>query len=899
MTHHTEQTSDGFHLWLTTEMYVPLDRDGYVSNDVPCLEGSMGYVIQTFNRDDPSVRYAWKIPRLLGDSLTENQYVCQLLIAEERHAIRMQNSPGVLAGLGPAGNPFERPMPGIYARATPPSRGVVARHYLLVQFGKGKRPRFCTVTFDGDALTVRPGSALLHTDERPTLAAELRNSLENRVYAQYIHEHCEAGTDDLHISALIDVSDSEQIKGGWYLKLPSVLYNWAGGTLQEAISEARRVGWTPRENLLLIQRILTGIRELHLKKLLHGDMRPANIMYTRDPADPEDYVLTDYGSLAGGDADRFGSSSEDATNDRTLFQAITNPRSSQFYAPERRQGYEHEEGDVVLLVPVLSAGLKSPAESLRTPDLKGWLLVVGWRNAIDALKISLPEAEVVAVSGRRSSRALPAPATTAQAPRPPGEGRPVAAEDTPRVEFEQGALGMLLRFLAQSFAANPPRAVKPAIEREMRLQPGDRVRFREYVFRVRSVDEREIRIKNADGPASTKLTVMYCDPEFWKVFTERLIIVVTDPAREFPFKGRFYEELSFPKMVELYRWSQATDIFAVGALALYSMFPRKVQRSSREIEQEFSNLLEILENPLFFRKIWPDLDSTCRKLEDIVADERRGGRAPSTFADVKVQVTQASRGLRSESPQNIETVSIKGLVRDTATSLVLTAPHAYEMLRETFGGNVALFCVFMRFVLACLHRRTSCSKDWDLTQVRTPYCADRIESTAVQIAADKAIADLRALLPLLTDERIQCLTLDDRECSEMPQFVDQGKADTIMQNLNLIRDLTLKERECTKWQAMAHALQQKVEDNDNCGVDVDFIRGKLMRLIESARRTVELLEKQRSSLLDTPPPRLGRVFISDSIRRQVEHVSSTLQVHSNELQGECARLNELIRLAST
>ena len=98
---------------------------------------------------------------------------------------------------------------------------------------------------------------------------------------------------------------------------------------------------------------------------------------------------------------------------------------------------------------------------------------------------------------------------------------------------------------------------------------------------------------------------------------------------------------------------------------------------------------------------------------------------------------------------------------------------------------------------------------------------------------------------------------------------------------------------------MTHALQQKVEDNDNCAVDVDFIRGKLMRLIESARRTVELLEKQRSSLLDTPPPRLGRVFISDSTRRQVEHVSSTLQVHSDELQGECARLNELIRLAST
>lgn len=904
MTPPNDQSSEGFRLWLTTEMYVPLDREGYVSSEIPCLEGSMGYVIQAFNRDDPTVRYAWKIPRLLGDSLTENQYVCQLLIAEERHAIRMQNSPGVLAGLGPAGNPFERPMPGIFPHDTPPSRGVVARHYLLVQFGKGKRPRFCTVTFDGDALTVRPRPAILHTEDRPTLAAELRNALENRVYAQYIHEHRECGKSDLHIAALIDVSDSEQIKGGWYLKLPSVLYNWAGGTLQEAISEARRVGWTPRENLLLIQRILTGIRELHIKKLLHGDMRPANIMYTRDPADPEDYVLTDYGSLAGGDADRFGNSPEDATNDRTLFQAITNPRSSQFYAPERRQGYEHEEGDVVLLVPVLSKGLKPPAEALSTPDLKGWLLVVGWRNAIDALKFSLPEAEVVSAANRRPSRALPAPTIAGDGSRGPRESprRPVAgSDDPPRVEFEQSALGGLLRFLAQSFAANPPHAAKPAIEREMRLQPGDRVRFREYVFRVRSIDEREIRIKHADAPTSTtKLTVMYCDPEFWKVFTERLIIVVTDPAREFPFKGRFYEELSFPKMVELYRWSQATDIFAIGALALYSLFPRKVQRSSREIEQDFSNLLEILENPLFFRKIWPDLDATCRKLEDTLADERRGRRAPSAFAEVKVQVPQTSRGLRADSPQNLETMSIKGLVRDTATSLVLTAPHAYELLRETFGGNVALFSLFMRFVLACLHRRTSCSKDWDLTQLRTPYCADRIESTSVQIAAEKALADLRALLPLLADERLQCLALDDRECSEMPQFVDQGKADTIMQNLNLIRDLTLKERECTKWQAMAHALQQKLEELiGNSAVDLDFLRGKLGRLIDSSRRTVDLLQRQRDTLMVAATPKLGRFFVTDIDRQRVQQVSSAIQSHSDELQGECARLNELIRLASS
>ena len=888
-------------------MYVPLDKDGYVSGDTPCLEGSMGYVIQAFNRDDQTVRYAWKIPRLLGDSLTENQYVCQLLTAEARHAIRMQNSPAVLAGLGPAGNPFERPLPGLCPHAAPPSRGIVARHYLLVQFGKGKRPRFRTITFEGDQITVHPSRpVILRMDQRPSLSVELRSAFEQRAYAQYIHEPRENNVTDVHIAALVDVSDSEQTKGGWYLKLPSVLYNWAEGTLQEAISEGSRVGWTTYENLLLIQRILTGIRELHIKKLLHGDMRPANIMYIRDPRDPEDYVITDYGSLAAGDADRFGNSNESTTDDRTLFQAITNPRSSQFYAPERRNGYEHEEGDVVLLVPVLSNGMKTATESLSTPDLRGWLLVVGWRNAIDVLKSNFGEDEAAPVSTRRPAKSPPPlPTNTREQHRRP----PVGDEaSSPRVELEQSALGVLLRSLAESFAASTrPDGTAPAVEREMRLHPGDRVRFREYVFRVRSIDEREVRTRHAHGVTATKLTVMYCDPEFWKVFTERLIIVVTDPAKEFPFKDRVYEELSFPKMVELYRWSQATDIFAVGALALYSLFPRSPQRPSREVEQEFSSLLEILENPAFFRKIWPDLDSTCQMLEETLAEERKRRRAPGEFASRTIQVPRVSRSTLAGNAQLHEPKSIKDLAKDTASSLAQTAPHAYELFRETFSGNVAHFCMFMRFVLACLHRRTSCSKDWDSSQVRFPYCSNRIESTSEQIAADKAIADIRRLLPLLTDERLSSLTLDGSECAQIPRFVDQGKTETIMQNLKLTRELNEAKQARNEadqarkeWHEKVHALQRNLDELEgNSAVDISFFRGQVNYMIDSAKRTVGVLQDSKQTIERVSQQRVEGFFMAASVRQQVQEISSDLRRISSDLDTESARLSELIRLAST
>jgi serine/threonine protein kinase len=84
----------------------------------------------------------------------------------------------------------------------------------------------------------------------------------------------------------------------WYSCLPSVAYSWAPGTLQEAISLGKRGNWKITKQFSLMKRLCGGLYKLHSEKMLHADLRPANIEYEGDPKVPTNYVLSDYGSFA-------------------------------------------------------------------------------------------------------------------------------------------------------------------------------------------------------------------------------------------------------------------------------------------------------------------------------------------------------------------------------------------------------------------------------------------------------------------------------------------------------------------------------------------------------------------------------------------------------------------------
>lgn len=99
--------------------------------------------------------------------------------------------------------------------------------------------------------------------------------------------------------------------------------------------------------------------------MLHGDIRPANIAYQRDPVDPRNYSLTDFGSFHEAGPHAAGKQPQGGT---ALGPVIGTERASAFYSAERRAGREREAADTAAVI--------SP------PGSTSLLLVLGWRSTL-------------------------------------------------------------------------------------------------------------------------------------------------------------------------------------------------------------------------------------------------------------------------------------------------------------------------------------------------------------------------------------------------------------------------------------------------------------------------------------------------------------------------------------
>ena len=687
----------------------------------------MGYIIRCRSAQAGGADVAWKLPRLTSDTQRENAYVAQLLEVERSNVCRVGNRAHQLIRYHAIDNPLEYSAIGVRPGDVDPST-CAADQRILVRFSKGKRPRFCGVSQQSEgALRVAPEGALSVAREEwerltrflcgdahgvgrfaPLFLADIRSvSTVNRPTA---YSSFEPGL-------LSQVVESETARRGWYIGLPTIVYDWANGTLQDAISNRRRRGWTTHQHLTLIERLLCGLGTLHRAGMLHGDIRPANIMYCGDASDPHAYIIIDAGSLASGNANIVGGGPVEQSVDKTILSAIANARSSTFYAPERRQAFEHEDGDLAVVV----------ADPRNKNNL---IVVIGWRSRIE------------------------------EAREPGAELLPLAAQLEPFVS----------RWIE---ALDQPRPTRD--ERgEARLCAGDRVRLREYVF---DVVEPPLTL---DG-----FSVMLCKSSVTKVWNDRLVVPLLDFWREFnvpaPSADRFIA-MALPKVVEIYQWSQATDLFSIGVLLLYSVYGQN-QGETTCMEREFTALLDTLANPLYFSRMWPHIDRVCAAIEQIV-DSRPGisaqefVRSPS---GIHQSPTPSERG-------EGESDSIYRAAINIVQHITQTAPHARKLVVQGFGGNVAEFLLFVHFVFSCLHRRADLLR-YDLLDSAPsgreyPFSEDRTSRDPK--ATDHALGRIRRLHNLYVRGifREMCSPPDD-----LPDYRPVSQADLIISLTRIEQEL--------------------------------------------------------------------------------------------------------------
>lgn len=550
--------SPSYRLWLTSNYYLDLDSQGYCLSE--CSEGAMGYVIRCRGVQQGEV--AWKLPRMIADTQRENVFIAQHLEVERCNVARVAGRDLNLVRSQIVNNPLQYETVGILPADADPNVHRPEQR-VLVRFSKGNPLRFCGVAraSDGSVSVVPQGALSIEKPEawdKLLRFAAANSSSAGRVQPGFLPDRLspEDGAEEstsLAFALLLDAVEREAPRSGWYLGLPSIVYDWAAGTLQDVISNRRLTGWTTVQHLALVERILAGLNTLHQAGMLHGDLRTANVMYINDPDDPENYVVIDYAALSG----RSGVvGQQQVDGDKTIIGPIANSRLSIFFAPERRQAFDHEDGDIAIVS--------------RDPGDKDALIVaIGWKSRLHGS--------------------------------PGWDGRsPPGAHLDALVDLFAEVLGTVTAEL--DLGGEKGHA---------RLRAGDRIRLREYVFDVLEIAPKQIEgftVMRCKGGVSKvcneRLVVSLLD--FWGEFVQTAS------------KSRALL-MSLPKVTEIYQWSHATDLFSVGVLALYCVYAQAPEQPGRT-DKEFESLLGTLANPLYFNCMWKSLEEVRRNLERIVEE---------------------------------------------------------------------------------------------------------------------------------------------------------------------------------------------------------------------------------------------------------------------------------------
>ncbi len=745
-------------LWLDRRTFVELDEDGYCTEHP--LEGAMGFVIKAIQPIAGDYRYiAWKLPRLLADTQRENTYIEQALAAECHYVENVKGLDGsktlIEANLP---NPFTDTIPGITSDSEdfPPD----ATYWLLVSFDKERPPRFCCipVAVDGTGrYSVKDDEVKPPIDKgRPqsikTCPLERRHGSTSPAPALVRTVVNGEPKPTPPLGSLAGTVRKPKKDPVWYLGVSSICYEWAHGTLQEAINREKRGDWSASQHLQLIERLLTGLDILHARKQIHGDLRPANIMYRRDPTDPGQYCLTDYGSFAQGP----GAAIPDHGTDKsegTQLEAISAVRVSPYYAPERASGREDENADAALLVSLPNA----------------LLVLVGWRSQF--------------------------------------------------LQNEQ-AISEYVDSLTKS--GGQLRVTREASQDV--LQEGDRVRLRDFVFDIEQAGHFE------------SFRVYLASKQVWMVVHERLLVPArledlhTFAAYEEPAKedskpvrprvrmlgtkvpdeqanalaseasgsdaetnGRTTEPdsaalrdklVSLSRVIELPQWTSASDIYAVGAIALRSCFPSQAEQRADgsaertiEVERRFLELMSTVGDHLYASVIWEKLDYVCRQIERSAEEAQASGGSAAFLPKVRVPADELPFELKSRARSDVKLLD---LADEVTMDLTSTIPEADRLLTMTFGCNSAVFLLFIHFCLSCLHRTSAFS--FPVEGTRPFFSRDR--RAHGHEATRRALRRVSELMRLCNDTNpvLKKMTCDP---SRVQRYELRSSAELTLENRNL------------------------------------------------------------------------------------------------------------------
>jgi len=815
---HAPDLTGTHRIWVNANYYLQVDSDGYLMGI--CYEGALGCVVPLLSFFDKN-RLALKIPRMLADTVRENAFISQVVNAEAAIVYRANQEYKAASGLIPVQAYGRDVLRGLreLRNADEPDAQRQDGCILLFSFHKDRNPRICAVKFEGARRVVFPPAcdaelAFLSLDLWERVDATARADKHKDAGSYYFEvwrkptagQTSGAGQTVVH-APLISSMTADEWPEVWFGALPSILYNWAGGTLQESVSQDRLHAWTVDQHYELGCRVLRGVDTLHSKRFIHGDLRPANIMTCGATNTPDEYVVGDYGSFS--EDVSFIGGPPNTSSGHTIVGGLGRHRASVFYAPERRAGIERETADVALILSDLE-GVGVSSE---------YLVYFGWRSQILDPRTNCPDDAIL--SGLREQWQRMRGATK-------DEERPAPAGD--------------------------------------RLTHGDRLRVREFIFTVLDAEEFDGGEEVVAGAAKSRRMVYRCHRRYAQVLHERISVYQNDsvlPDCTVIGLPNFVELRQWSAATDLYGVGALIlyTVFMSGrhctANADLAIRDQATGDAMGTAETTLTEMLEMLAGVPSFLALWSDLEDFRASLEH----PENAGLSGAELSQAELRHRHSTTGHEQSDPHGValsssddpnEHRTIGGFARRTINNLLRSVPNIRCVLQVFQCGergllpsgdavnafNAAHFLLFVHFVMACLHRRSHL-RHLGEGDPRYPFCRDRCDPAVPHGPASEALTRLEELRRRLLQPRYDAIVVHDR------QLVDFDPRDVMqirIEHAQLVREAAIRRRELAESQHhLDDALARLGERERSCSESQDEIERKIAELRESnqARATAQ------------------------------------------------------------
>ncbi|HJP90908.1 MAG TPA: hypothetical protein VJ875_03070 [Pyrinomonadaceae bacterium] len=707
-------------LYVDKSWFVEVDEQGYYKG--PIGEGAFGSVLCVRGSGLPGSQVrAWKLPRLLADTVEENAYIEGILSQESTLVmwVMSEEAAGDANSLvrclddQPAGEFWDRRRFSGYHAEVQKQDG----HVFFAQFQKGRPPRLCLVNFER-GLSVFPEGAesaieqVLTHESWKKLAGSSDLQFGKACYlAEPQHEQIRSVSSTVIVGDLRSAGASKQPFSSWFTGISSILWEWATMNLQEAISRGLLKAWTIDDHFLLWNRILDGVLCLHSNELLHADLRPANIFCIGSPIKGSNYKLGDYGSLSAGEG--FAGGSKLHAGDTEIGPDVGRGRTSPFYAPERRSGVERETADTAVVV-----------FDREQNEYRIWL---GWKSQV--------------------------------------------VDDDGKVKQE------VCEAIRQLVPDDPPYQSLPfALDS---LRPGDRIRLRDQVYRVKRLVQ---SIGALDGGLFCICYAKYATVVHDRLTIYTLLdpkdINPSDEPQVIPLSS-YIELRQWSAATDLFSLGALFlyTLYTVGRqkgflpkhgtkddASTYDLRTMTASEIMVIIDAEFRQSMAVLESVPYLKVLWEDLDGLWG---EIVEAHNQA---------LKQDTTEKKRAIYETLSQSLRD---KNRLLTVVSNITASVPNA-KVILQYFDCNTVRFVLFLHFILRCLHR----SDDLETTGISShtlPFSKERTESPSAEGAAFKArnaLAELQNLLrdEYLFDERVSIQNVPDYDVrSEYLVKIDNDK----------------------------------------------------------------------------------------------------------------------------